>query len=55
MCLFKSINSGGGMRRYDRSRDRQQWIYEYILKTSDRAIHFEMDEKFSSGKYRKKS
>jgi len=43
------------MRRYDRSRDRQQWIYEYILKTSDRAIHFEMDEKCSSGKYRKKS
>ena len=43
------------MRRYDRSRDGQQWIYEYILKTSDRAIHFVMDEKCSSGKYRKKS
>jgi pimeloyl-ACP methyl ester carboxylesterase len=31
------------MKRSERARDGQQWIYDYILKTSGRAVHFEMD------------
>jgi len=31
------------MKRSERARDGQQWIYDYLLKTSGRAVHFEMD------------
>ena len=31
------------MKRPARGRDGQQWIYDYILKTTGRAVHFEMD------------
>lgn len=31
------------MKHNIRQRDGQQWIYDYILKTTGRAIHFEMD------------
>jgi len=31
------------MRKPVRDRDGQQWIYDYILKTTGRAVHFEMD------------
>lgn len=31
------------MKRSERARDGQQWIYDYLLKTTGRAIHFEMD------------
>jgi pimeloyl-ACP methyl ester carboxylesterase len=31
------------MKRNIRERDGQQWIYDYMMKTTGRAIHFEMD------------
>lgn len=31
------------MQRNERARDGQQWIYDYMMKTTGRAIHFEMD------------
>ena len=31
------------MKRNERARDGQQWIYDYMMKTTGRAIHFEMD------------
>jgi pimeloyl-ACP methyl ester carboxylesterase len=31
------------VKHNERSRDGQQWIYDYIMKTTGRAIHFEMD------------
>ena len=31
------------MERSVRERDGQQWIYDWMLKTTGRAIHFEMD------------
>ena len=31
------------MKRSERARDGQQWIYDYMMKTTGRAIHFEMD------------
>ncbi len=31
------------MKRNERERDGQQWIYDYMMKTTGRAIHFEMD------------
>jgi pimeloyl-ACP methyl ester carboxylesterase len=31
------------MKRNERTRDGQQWIYDYMMKTTGRAIHFEMD------------
>ena len=31
------------MKRSVRERDGQQWIYDWMLKTTGRAIHFEMD------------
>jgi alpha-beta hydrolase superfamily lysophospholipase len=31
------------MKKPTRDRDGQQWIYDYILKTTGRAVHFEMD------------
>ena len=31
------------MKHSERERDGQQWIYDYLLKTTGRAIHFEMD------------
>jgi dipeptidyl aminopeptidase/acylaminoacyl peptidase len=31
------------MKRSERVRDGQQWVYDYVLKTTGRAIHFEMD------------
>lgn len=31
------------MKRSERERDGQQWIYDYMLRTTGRAVHFEMD------------
>ncbi|MBI4251025.1 MAG: hypothetical protein HY618_01065, partial [Candidatus Tectomicrobia bacterium] len=31
------------MKRVTRQRDGQQWIYDYILKTTGRPVHHEMD------------
>jgi alpha-beta hydrolase superfamily lysophospholipase len=35
--------SGDDMKKSIRERDGQQWIYDWMLKTTGRAIHFEMD------------
>ena len=31
------------MRHPERARDGQQWLYDYLVKTTGRAVHFEMD------------
>ena len=31
------------MRQPERARDGQQWLYDYLVKTTGRAVHFEMD------------
>ena len=33
------------MKKPARGRGGQQWIYDYILKTTGRAVHFEMDSR----------
>ena len=31
------------MKKLERARDGQQWLYDYLVKTTGRAVHFEMD------------
>ena len=31
------------MKQPERARDGQQWLYDYVVKTTGRAVHFEMD------------